>query len=119
LNKVGCTCKNPAITVSGAMWLGKLHDVQQLKRYQTLAQQWHWQKIVKLLQLMEGEIDFPPYFYTLGEIGNRGKLDLPKRSHLIRSLQDQGYQAAPTHISPQGIKTNAQMGEIIAIAKNI
>jgi tRNA (guanine26-N2/guanine27-N2)-dimethyltransferase len=118
LNKVGCTCKEPAITVSGAMWLGKLHDPQQLKRFQNLAQEWNWQPIVKLLQLMEGEINFPPYFYTLGEIGNRGKLDLPKRSHLIQTLQDRGYQAAPTHISPQGIKTNAQMGEIMAIVKN-
>jgi tRNA (guanine26-N2/guanine27-N2)-dimethyltransferase len=119
LNKVGCTCREPAITVSGAMWLGQLHDVQQLQRFQTLAEQWHWHKIVKLLKLMQGEIDFPPYFYTLGEIGNRGKLDLPKRSHLIQALQDQGYQAAPTHIEAQGIKTNAQMGDIVAIASNI
>jgi tRNA (guanine26-N2/guanine27-N2)-dimethyltransferase len=118
LNKVGCTCQEPAITVSGAMWLGKLHDEQQLKRFQTLAQEWNWQKIVKLLNLMQGEINFPPYFYTLGEIGNRGKLDLPKRSHLILALQDQGYQAAATHISPAGIKTNAQMEDIMAIAKN-
>ncbi|MFM2314402.1 MAG: hypothetical protein RLZZ04_3678, partial [Cyanobacteriota bacterium] len=48
-----------------------------------------------------------------------GKLDLPKRSHLIQALQDQGYQAAPTHIEAQGIKTNAQMGDIVAIASNI
>ena len=119
LNKVGCICKNPAITVSGAMWLGQLHNAQQLERFQALAQQWHWYKIIKLLNLMQGEIDFPPYFYTLGEIGNRGKLDLPKRSHLIKALQDRGYQAAATHISPAGIKTNAQMENIIAIATNI
>jgi tRNA (guanine26-N2/guanine27-N2)-dimethyltransferase len=119
LNKVGCTCQEPAITVSGAMWLGKLHDGQQLKRFQTLAQEWNWQKIVKLLNLMQGEINFPPYFYTLGEIGNRGKLDLPKRSHLILALQDRGYQAAATHISPAGIKTNAKMEDIIAIATTI
>lgn len=119
LNKIGCTCNNPAITVSGAMWLGKLHSSIQLERFTTLAQQWVWQKIVKLLNLMQGENNLPPYLYTLGEIGNRGKIDLPQRSHLIEALQDRGYQAAATHIEPQGLKTNANMATIIAIARKI
>lgn len=37
---------------------------------------------VELLQVMEAEVDFPPYFYTLGEIGHRGQMDIPKRDHL-------------------------------------
>ncbi|MEL6495739.1 MAG: tRNA (guanine-N1)-methyltransferase [Cyanobacteria bacterium J06623_7] len=119
LNKVGCSCNNPAITVSGAMWLGKLHDAEQLKRFTALAKDWNWLKIVKLLDLMQSEIDFPPYFYTLREIGNRGKLDLPKKFHLIQALQNQGYKAAATHIEPQAIKTNASMETVIAIAKDI
>ena len=116
LDRVGCVCDRPTVTVSGAMWLGKLHDPQQLQRFTALAQKLNWQKIAELLNLMQGEIDFPPYFYTLREIGSRGKLDLPKRSHLIAALQDKGYRAAPTHIEPQGIKTNARMEDVIAIA---
>lgn len=119
LNKLSCTCNNRAITVSGAMWLGRLHDSQQLQRFADLAQQWKWQKIVDLLNLMQEEINLPPYFYTLGEIGNRGKLDLPKRSHLIKALQTQNFPAAATHINPQGIKTNASMEDIIAIAHSL
>ncbi|MGL5074307.1 MAG: tRNA (guanine-N1)-methyltransferase, partial [Waterburya sp.] len=80
---------------------------------------WEWQKPVKLLSLMLDEIDLPPYFYTLREIGRRGKLDLPKRSHLITALQAQGYQAAATHINLQGIKTNADLQTCIAIAHDI
>ncbi|MBE9047707.1 tRNA (guanine-N1)-methyltransferase [Pleurocapsales cyanobacterium LEGE 10410] len=119
LNNISCTCKDPAITVSGAMWLGRLHDPQRIERLIVLADQRGWQKIVKLLTSMKHEIDLPPYFYTLQEIGRRGKLDLPKRSHLIAALQKQGYQAAATHIDPQGIKTNASLESCIAIAKNI
>ena len=118
LNKVSCSCDRPAITVSGAMWLGKLHDRDLLKRFITQAQQWHWQKIVKLLNLMQGEIDFPPYFYTLKEIGNRGKLDLPKKSRLIQALQAKGYDAAATHIEPQAIKTNTNMETIVARSRS-
>ncbi|MEL6930723.1 MAG: tRNA (guanine-N1)-methyltransferase [Cyanobacteria bacterium J06600_6] len=119
LNKVGCSCDRPAVTVSGAMWLGKLHDQDWLERCTILAHQWNWKKIVRLLNLMQGEIDFPPYFYTLKEIGNRGKLDLPKKSSLIQALQNQGYQAAATHIEPQAIKTNTNLETVVAIAKGI
>ena len=118
LNKVGCSCDRPNVTVSGAMWLGKLHDALTLKSYWDLAQNWEWQQAIDLLTLLLGEINFPPYFYTLREIGNRGKLDLPKRSHLIQVLQHHGYQAAPTHINPQALKTNADLQTCIAIAKN-
>ena len=119
LNKIGCTCNDPAITVNGAMWLGRLHNLPQLGRFITLAQNWKWHQIVELLNIMQGEIDFPPYFYTLREIGSRGKLDLPRRSHLITALQDKGYRAAATHIESQGIKTNARIEDVIAIAGKI
>ena len=119
LNKITCTCSHAAITVSGAMWLGELHNRQQIERFIILAQQLGWQKVVELLSLMQNEIDLPPYFYKLGEIGHRGKIDIPKRSHLIEALQDQGYQAAATHINLQAIKTNADLETCIAIAINI
>jgi tRNA (guanine26-N2/guanine27-N2)-dimethyltransferase len=119
LGKISCACNHPALTVSGAMWLGKLHHRQQLERFKILAQQLEWQEVTELLSLMAAEIDFPPYFYTLREIGSRGKLDLPKRSHLIQALQDQGYQATATHINPQAIKTNVDLDTCIAIAKDL
>ena len=119
LNQLSCKCQHPAITVSGPMWLGRLHDPQQIERFTLLAQQLGWHKIVKLLDLMAGEIDLPPYFYTLQEIGRRGKLDLPQRSHLIQALKDQGYYAAATHMNPQAIKTNAKLDTCIAIANQI
>ncbi len=119
LNKITCTCSNSAITVSGAMWLGELHNRQQIEWFIILAQQLGWQKIVELLNLMRDEIDLPPYFYKLGEIGLRGKIDIPKRSHLIKTLQDKGYQAAATHINSQAIKTDANLETCIAIAMKI
>lgn len=118
LNKISCSCScsDPAITVSGAMWLGELHDRRQIEDFISLAQQLGWQKIADLLTTMAGEIGLPPYFYKLGEIGRRGKIDIPRRSHLIETLQDRGYQAAATHINPQAIKTNASMETCIALA---
>ncbi|MEQ9671356.1 hypothetical protein [Coleofasciculus sp. G2-EDA-02] len=74
-----------------------------------LAHHWQWSKRVQLLTLMEAEADFPPYFYTLAEIGRRGRGDIPKRDYLMQALRDRGYQASATHITPGAIKTNADI----------
>ena len=115
LNQISCSCNSPNVTVSGAMWLGDLHDPELIQRYITLAKERKWRKITNLLTIMAGEIGLPPYFYTLRELGKFSKLDLPKRSHLIQILQQQGYKAAATHINPQAIKTDATMEACIEL----
>lgn len=117
LGRVVCPHDSHPLTLSGPMWLGALHDSDQLKRLQLLAQNWDWIERVKLLQLMEAEVDLPPYFYTLGEIGRRGTMDIPKRDRLIQSLQEQGYRASPTHIDSQAIKTDADLPTCITVAR--
>ena len=117
LQQISCSCNDAKITVSGAMWLGKLHNYQQLSRFITLAQHLGWSKVADLLTTMVEEINLPPYFFKLGEIGRRSKMDIPKRSHLIKALQNHGYQASTTHINPQAIKTNADMTTCISICR--
>jgi tRNA (guanine26-N2/guanine27-N2)-dimethyltransferase len=119
LGKAVCSHDNSPFTVSGAMWLGSLHDRQYLLEMQEFAQQLQWQNIVKLLSTMESEAELPPYFFTLQEIGKRGKLDLPKRSYIIEALQNRGYRASATHINPEAIKTDADIHTCIAIAKKL
>jgi tRNA (guanine26-N2/guanine27-N2)-dimethyltransferase len=84
-----------------------------------LAQQLEWSQRVELLAAMESEAEFPPYFYTLREIGRRGKMDLPKRSRLIEALQAVGYRATATHIDAQAIKTNAKIAICIEIGQTL
>jgi tRNA (guanine26-N2/guanine27-N2)-dimethyltransferase len=119
LGKVSCACDDKPLIVSGPMWLGQLHSAKQLRRMQPLAQQLGWQQRVTLLTIMESEADFPPYFYTLGEIGRIGKMDIPKRSHLIYALQAQGYRATATHLNAQAIKTDADMATCITIGRSL
>lgn len=118
LHRSSClACEQSSLVLSGMLWLGKLHDRPFLEAMMILAKTWQWDKITNLLALMTQEIDFPPYHYTLGEIGRRGKLDLPKRSQLIHWLQQAGFRAVGTHINPQAIKTNAKLADCIAIAR--
>ena len=114
-----CGVCHSSLTVSGPMWLGDLHAPQWLQAMQDLAQRWHWVRRAELLAVMAAEVNFPPYFYTLGEIGRRGQMDIPKRSHLINSLQEHGYRATVTHINAQAIKTDANLTTCIAVGRSL
>ncbi|MDJ0582940.1 tRNA (guanine-N1)-methyltransferase [Crocosphaera sp.] len=106
-------------TFSGAMWLGDLHNQEYLKTMKNLAINLKWTKVSDLLSTMINESNFPPYFYTLGEIGRRGKLDIPKRSQLITALENKGFSATITHINSQAIKTNATLKQCLEIAEKL
>jgi tRNA (guanine26-N2/guanine27-N2)-dimethyltransferase len=119
LGRISCPHDRSPLVISGAMWLGNLHQAEELKNMQSLAREWSWRSQSELLSVMLGEIDFPPYFYTLGEIGRKGCLDIPKRSHLIEALQNKGYRATITHFDPQAIKTDANIFTCIDLAKKV
>jgi len=130
LGRVTCPHDGEPLTLSGPIWLGSLHDRPFLLKMQALAQEKaqataqataqenHWLKRIELLKILMEEAELPPYFYTLGEIGRRGKMDIPKRDRLIQGLQQQGYQATATHINPEGIKTDANLTTCIEIARD-
>ncbi|MER3478690.1 MAG: tRNA (guanine-N1)-methyltransferase, partial [Leptolyngbya sp. ERB_1_2] len=107
-----------SLVLSGAMWLGNLHDRDQIARMIELATEWGWSSRVRLLELMQAEAEMPPYFYTLGEIGRRGKLDIPKSSYLIQTLQDWGYCVSLTHLDREAIKTDADLPTCVLAAKS-
>jgi tRNA (guanine26-N2/guanine27-N2)-dimethyltransferase len=119
LGQAVCDCTGRSLSVSGPLWLGPLHSDDWLTAMVPLAQDRHWTSISALIQTMQAENPLPPYYYPLGEIGRRGKMDLPKRDHLIQALLSAGYQASPTHINPEALKTNAPFPTCIAIAKTL
>jgi tRNA (guanine26-N2/guanine27-N2)-dimethyltransferase len=118
LGRATCGCGR-SLTLSGPMWLGPLHDRPWVQGMAAIAQEWNWPDCVTLLDLFAAEATLPPYFYTLQVIGKRGKLDLPKRSHLITALHDHGHEASATHITPQAIKTTASLAACVAIAQSL
>lgn len=117
LGRANCPHDGRSLVLSGAMWLGRLHDSRLLPRLVDLADRWGWSSRARLLQIMQAEAEMPPYFYPLGEIGRRGKLDLPKSIKLIQTLQNWGYRATVTHIDRQAIKTDADMRTCIRAAR--
>ncbi len=114
-----CPNDDHPLTLSGPMWLGYLHDVDYLTEMLSLANDWHWPDCSALLNIMLAEATMPPYFYPLAEIGRRGQMDIPKRSHLLQALHQAGYPASETHLTAQGIKTHANLPTCIQLAHQI
>jgi tRNA (guanine26-N2/guanine27-N2)-dimethyltransferase len=99
------------------MWLGPLHDGATLAAMAALAEGWNWPAQAQRLAVMAQEIDLPPYYYPLGELGRRGQMDIPNRDQLIAALQDRGHRAAIPSVDWQGVKTDATLGDCVAIAQ--
>jgi tRNA (guanine26-N2/guanine27-N2)-dimethyltransferase len=119
LGQAVCDCTGRSLSVSGPLWLGPLHSDDWLTAMVPLARERNWATITALIQTMQAENLLPPYYYPLGEIGRRGKMDLPKRDRLIESLQSAGYQASPTHLDPEALKTNAPFPACVGIARTL
>ena len=132
LGRVSCNCRLASLPiVSGPMWLGALHSDRDLNDMRQLATERAkdssffeqsrnaWDNCVKLIDRMRAENNLPPYFYLLGEIGKRGKMDIPPSAVLMSRLRQQGFRATGTHIEPQAIKTDAPFAACLQIAKDI
>jgi tRNA (guanine26-N2/guanine27-N2)-dimethyltransferase len=119
LGRVPCSadCGADAVSLSGPLWLGPLHDTTTLLPMMDLAQEWGWQRRVKLLQVMGLEADMPPYYFRLGDIGRHGQMDIPRRDRLIVALRHWGYRACMTHLDAQAIKTDAPLATCLEVAR--
>ncbi len=119
VNCPGCSAiPDSTPVVSGPLWLGPLHSPSAIAAMIPLAEEWGWRDQAKLLEVMAGEADLPPYYYPLGAIGRFGHMDIPNRDRLISALRCRGYRAAITHVDPQAVKTNAGFGDCVAIARS-
>lgn len=134
LGKVDCDCRSAsAPVVSGPMWLGPLHSKTWLAEMSNIAAQksakhepaksqperMAWGNCSALLARMQNEIDLPPYFYPMADIGRRGKMDIPPMLDLVERLRQQGFSADWTHIDEQAIKTDAPFSVCLTSARQI
>jgi tRNA (guanine26-N2/guanine27-N2)-dimethyltransferase len=117
LSRSTCALGHGPLCLTGPLWLGPLHDVGTLALMRALAIEWGWGDRVAYLDLLRGEAELPPYHFSLGEIGRRGKLDVPQRDHLIQALRDRGYEACATQFAQDAIKTTASLAVCIEVAR--
>ncbi len=98
-----------ATTVQGPhaspIWTGALHgDV--LQRFATdrpMAE-----RTARLVDTLQAEGD-EPFWVAMPDLRRSIGRDLPKKPALMQALQDAGHGASPSHIDPEGIRTDADI----------
>ena len=109
--------KPVAMTLAGPLWTGILHDRSYVQAMIDRADDLDLSSQIPLLEIFRDESDLPPYHYPLGEVGRRGKMDIPKRDRLIQALVNLGYRATATHLSSAAIKTDAPLRIVVETAR--
>jgi tRNA (guanine26-N2/guanine27-N2)-dimethyltransferase len=107
---------------AGPLWLEKIFDEQfcesmanenKYKAFRNNA------RIAKLLSLTLDEAKATPTYYVLEKISNKLGLPVPSVSSMLKTLQDDGFQAVQTHFNSRGLRTNAPAFEMQKLVKKV
>jgi tRNA (guanine26-N2/guanine27-N2)-dimethyltransferase len=107
------------LTVGGPMWLGELADkvfTNEMLSKAHGANVWET-RLIHIVETIRGEIGFPPTFYNLDEFSSRvGKSSL-SMEEIMKGLKMAGFEVARTHFDPRGIKTTANVTDLVNVIK--
>jgi tRNA (guanine26-N2/guanine27-N2)-dimethyltransferase len=98
----------------GPLWLGGLHDKEIVSKMLKLGKGYS-PEAVRLLENVNGELDVP-FFYDLSKITEHLRMSSVPMGRVVDDLAKR-HSVSRTHFSPNCIKTDAGVGEIIASAK--
>ena len=108
-------------TEIGPLWFGKIQNKNIIEELRTIlsGKQLNTKNILwGFLDLLEEEANASTFFYNTDDLASLLKISPPKMKHIFEKLKEKGYDAARTHFSSTGFKTNAPMDEIETIFKH-
>ncbi|MGC8583352.1 MAG: tRNA (guanine(26)-N(2))-dimethyltransferase [Thermoproteus sp.] len=97
----------------GPLWAGELGDAAFVSELAERAEEEGAKWLLRTLAL-EYSVS-RPWYYLTHELGDL-KIGV---SELVRRLNEYGIYAAPTHMSPQGFKAEADYGELLILAQRL
>jgi tRNA (guanine26-N2/guanine27-N2)-dimethyltransferase len=64
-------------------------------------------RILKLLPLIEDEMDAPATYYVVDKVCDKLNLSVPPLASVIEALNEAGFQATRTHFNSKAFRTSA------------
>jgi tRNA (guanine26-N2/guanine27-N2)-dimethyltransferase len=104
---------NDVQVVAGPLWKGRIWDSGFLKELRPRS--YMSSKTSKLLDLLKTESMIDEPYYSSDELASLLKVHTPSLARIMKSLQDNGFSASPTHFDPKGFRTNAPMENIKSV----
>jgi tRNA (guanine26-N2/guanine27-N2)-dimethyltransferase len=106
--------------VAGPLWIGPIHQKDVIASAVAEIGRMDWtdrQRALRLLELCRLEIDHPMY-YDHHNICEAMRITPGKIDDLVKLLRESGFEASRTHFSGIGIKTAAQIADIIDLLRH-
>ena len=109
----------PVDAGAGPVWWGPLHDPETLQAMQRHATDHAVSDPTRrLVDLLVAEATAPPFWVHVPHLHRRlGGDHIPRRSVLLRGLQEAGASTAPTHMDVQGVRTDASPETLMSVWK--
>ena len=102
--------KAPHEHVAGPLWSGPLWDAGLATRIAALARPG---ETARLAQTIKDEAAIPVIgFHDIHGLAGKAHINAPSFDALIKRLNKQGYDAARTHFSPSGLRTDADAATV-------
>ncbi len=105
-----CPVCGSNVNAAGPLWLGKLWIKEFYIPMRNLAEERrlkNQKRILKLLALIEHEIDAPATYYVIDKISDKLNLAVPPLAETIKALRNAGFQATRTCLNNKALRTNA------------
>jgi len=111
-----CNICNSKAKLAGPLWIESLYDKSFVDAMVPEEKNLKVDKsCIKFLEKCQEEIDMPPTYFTLDEIGHRKQSAPPSLAKIIEKIQGIGFRATKTSMSPTGFKTDARIDEILSL----
>jgi tRNA (guanine26-N2/guanine27-N2)-dimethyltransferase len=105
----------------GPIWMGNIQNKSVIKELITLAFSKKLNSkndILKLLNILSDESEFPPFFYTTDYFSSNLGISPPKMKKVFEYLNNKGFKVSKTHFSRIGFKTEAPIEVIKSCFKS-
>ncbi|UCD92475.1 MAG: tRNA (guanine(10)-N(2))-dimethyltransferase [Methanobacteriota archaeon] len=107
--------KKDDFVAAGPLWIGSLWNPGFLEEMRSRSYMpSETSRILELLKL-ESQIESP--YHSSEEIASHLKVHTPRLASILERLNEEGYNASPTHFDSKGFRTNAPIDEILQIFK--
>ena len=121
-NTSECPKCSSKLSYAGPLWLGRILDQsfcdEIILENQHVALK-NGAKIAELFKLLRIEAKAPPTYYVIDHICDKLSMPVPSTDNVLLCLQENGFEAFPTHFNSRGVKTNAPSSVVQELVKDL
>ncbi len=105
----------------GPLWVGDILDEGVVKPTLKKLNEcvWFSEEAREIVESLSQELGMPPLYYDLDLLASRRKLPSPSPRAAVKALRSRGFRASLVHCEKKSIKTDASIGEIEEVVRDL